>query len=143
MDRTLLRLLQLDGRLTNRALAKRLGLSESACWARVRRLETAGVIVGYTAILDPAAVGHAVQAWVEVRLRDTHPKLRASFETVVRESRSIVAAYETAGASEYLVKVGAGHLVELDQVWDRLRSAGVSCEPVRRSVVVRNIKPNA
>ena len=53
IDRKILRILQAEGRLTNQALAERIPLSPSACLARVRRLERAGVIQGYHARLDP------------------------------------------------------------------------------------------
>src|SRR5215204_5631139 len=60
IDRSILRALRQDGRITFQALSGRVGLSPRPCLERVRRLEAGGVICGYTALIDPAAVGYHV-----------------------------------------------------------------------------------
>ena len=60
MDRKLLRALQADGRITNQNLAQLCNISPAACFERVKRLRAQGVISGYTALVDPDKVGHAL-----------------------------------------------------------------------------------
>lgn len=68
IDRSILRELQLDGRLTNQELADRVGLSPSPCLRRVRALESAGVISGYRAVVAQQEVGLSITAFVRLRL---------------------------------------------------------------------------
>src|SRR5262249_11676201 len=68
LDRAILRQLQTDGRLTNVELAERVRLSPSPCLRRVRALERSGVIRGYRADIDPAAVGLGFEVTVHVEL---------------------------------------------------------------------------
>jgi Lrp/AsnC family leucine-responsive transcriptional regulator len=66
IDHRILAELSHDGRLSNTDLARRIGLSPSACWTRVRALEQSGIIKGYTAIIDRAAIGFPETVVVEV-----------------------------------------------------------------------------
>ena len=68
-DRELLRLLQGDARMTNNELAQRVGIAPSTCHGRVRRLIDSGVIRGFFADVDPAAVGRPLRAMVAVSLQ--------------------------------------------------------------------------
>ena len=69
IDRKILANLQAEGRLTNQALAERVALSPSACLARVKRLEQAGIIQGYHARLDPFRIDVGVVLFAEVTLK--------------------------------------------------------------------------
>ncbi|WP_344447662.1 Lrp/AsnC family transcriptional regulator, partial [Kitasatospora nipponensis] len=69
IDRDILRELQRDGRLSNQELAQRVGLTPSPCMRRVRQLEQDGVIQGYRAVIDPAAVGRSFEVLVSVEVR--------------------------------------------------------------------------
>src|SRR5690606_41453787 len=83
LDRTdlaLLAELQREGRLSNAELAERVKLSPSACLRRVQRLEQAGVLAGYTAVLDPAKLGLGLQAFVRVQPERHDPDLVRSVE---------------------------------------------------------------
>src|SRR5699024_2124876 len=81
IDRELVERLRADGRTTNAALAKAVGIAESTCTARVRRLRERGVITGFHAEVDPAMVGRPVEALVAVRFagqqRQEFERLRA------------------------------------------------------------------
>lgn len=76
IDRKILRALVEDGRLSNTDLARKVGLSPSPCWQRVRRMEEEGVIAGYTAVLDHEALGLDDTVMIEVSL-DRHQCIRA------------------------------------------------------------------
>ena len=68
VDRSILRALSADGRLSMRSLADQVHVSRAGVYARVSRLEEAGVITGYSAVLDPVKVGHGVSAYVYLRI---------------------------------------------------------------------------
>jgi Lrp/AsnC family leucine-responsive transcriptional regulator len=70
-DRRILAILAGDGRIAITELARRIGLSKTPCQARVRKLEAAGYIQGYRAVLDPGKLGLGHVTFVEVRLGDT------------------------------------------------------------------------
>ena len=72
VDHRILAELSHDGRLSNTDLARRIGLSASACWTRVHALEESGVIKGYTAIIDRAAIGLPETVVVEVTVESKH-----------------------------------------------------------------------
>ena len=107
-DRTDLRILaalRADGRLSMAALAERVGLSKSPVTARVRRLEQAGYILGYRAVLDPAKLGEAQVAFVQVTLSDTTSEALESFNAAVRNTHEIEACHMIAGGFDYLLKI--------------------------------------
>jgi len=85
IDRRILVELQRDGRLTNQDLAGRIGVSASPCWRRVRALEEAGVIKGYAALVDPAALGLNVSVFTQVSLERQEKKALQVFEAAVGE----------------------------------------------------------
>ncbi|MGL5853060.1 MAG: Lrp/AsnC family transcriptional regulator, partial [Phycicoccus sp.] len=90
VDRRILRELQDDGRISNVDLAERVGLSPSPCLRRVRALEEAGVIAGYRAVLDPAAVGRGFEVVVSATLRRAETSAIATFERAVSALDDVV-----------------------------------------------------
>jgi Lrp/AsnC family leucine-responsive transcriptional regulator len=85
VDRSILAVLEKHGRISNAELAARVGLSPSPCLRRVRRLEETGVIRGYRALIDPAAVGRSLRVFAGVRLmRHTRADVVAFERAVVR-----------------------------------------------------------
>lgn len=119
IDRKILRHLQGEGRLTNQALASRVGLSPSACLARVRQLEAQGVIQGYHARLDPFRVDVGLVLFVEIGLEGRDPDEQARFEAVLATIPEIVEASHVSGRIDYLLKVVVGDMPH----WTRLREA--------------------
>ena len=81
MDRLILHELQLDGRLTNAALALRANLSESACLRRVRRLEGVGLIRGYVGLVDQSSAGYPDNVFVRITLTSQQQDDLKKFET--------------------------------------------------------------
>jgi Lrp/AsnC family transcriptional regulator, leucine-responsive regulatory protein len=73
LDRRILEELQLDARISNQELAKRVGLSPAPCWRRLRRLEESGFIEGYATVLRAAAIGLPILAYALVSLENHHP----------------------------------------------------------------------
>jgi Lrp/AsnC family leucine-responsive transcriptional regulator len=104
-DAAILTVLAEDGRISITDLAKRIGLSKSPTQARLRRLEEAGVILGYRALLDPIRLGLDHVAFVEVRLSDTREVALKAFNAAVTKVPEIEQAHMIAGNFDYLLKV--------------------------------------
>lgn len=105
IDRQILQELQRDGRLSNLALSQRVGLSPSACLRRVQALEQSGVIAGYRAVLNPAAMGQGFVAYLEVGLTDHSKAGQEGFERAVARSPEVVECHNVTGRTEYLLRV--------------------------------------
>ncbi len=119
IDRRLARALAADGRTTLRALADVTGLSVSAVQARVRRLETDGVIRGYTALLDPEAVGLPLAALIAITPLDpAQPDDAPERLTGLRE---IEACHSVAGDDSYVLFVRVATPTALEQLIREIR----------------------
>lgn len=105
VDRALVRELVADGRITNAALAAKVGIAESTCLARVRALRDSGVILGVHAQVDPTALGLPIQAMIRVRLSSHVPDQVRRFHTALRTIPGLLTAFHTAGADDYLLHV--------------------------------------
>ena len=115
-ERSILEVLQREGRISNVELAERIGLSESPCFRRVRRLEEAGVIRGYTARLDRRKLGLQVTAFVQVSLDKEDEARQRGFLARVEAEEHIVECHAMSGSHDYLLKVLArnmDHFAEL------------------------------
>jgi Lrp/AsnC family leucine-responsive transcriptional regulator len=104
-ERDILRILQTEGRLTNVELAERIGLSESPCFRRVKRLEESGVIKGYSARLDQRRLGMQVTAFVQVSLEKQDDQKQRDFLARVEAEEHIVECHAMSGSHDYLLKV--------------------------------------
>ncbi|MDL9936319.1 Lrp/AsnC family transcriptional regulator [Gordonia sp. ABSL1-1] len=104
-DRTLLRILQVDARIPNSELAARVGIAASTCHGRVRRLIDLGVIRGFFADVDPAAVGRPLRAMVAVSLKsDARAQIR-EFVGEIATHDEVIDVFFLAGADDYLLHV--------------------------------------
>jgi DNA-binding Lrp family transcriptional regulator len=127
LDRKILRILQAEGRLSNAALAERVALSQSACLARVRRLEQAGVIQGYHARLDPLRIEVGLVLIVEVTLEGRRSEERRRFEETILAKPQVVEVSHVSGETDYVLKVVVGAMTEWNALKDRLtEETGVS-----------------
>jgi len=143
LDRTdlrLLALLQREGRATNSDLAARINLSASACLRRIQRLESAGVITGYGAWIDPKTVGLGLQAFVRVQLEKHGPSAIDRFVERVNGWDEVVACHALTGDMDYLLHVVVGDLEHFSRfLLDKLlNAAGVA--DVNSSFVLRTVK---
>ena len=116
LDREILVALQRDGRLSNLALARELGLSPSAMIGRVRRLEQSGAIRGYRAIVDPAALGITVQAVTVVKLREHSEQAIREFEAAVKDVPGVRACYHVTGQFDMVMMLALRDLDHLAQM---------------------------
>jgi DNA-binding Lrp family transcriptional regulator len=114
LDRTdtrILEELQKDARLSNKELAARVDLAPSSCLERVRRLRSEGILRGFHAEVDPAALGVGLQAMISVRLARHSQRLSEEFRDRIAELPETVSVYHIAGMNDFLVQV-AVHDVE-------------------------------
>lgn len=141
VDELILEALQQDGRLTNKALAARVGLSPPACLERVKRLEKGGVIIGYRAIVDPKAVGAHFEGWAEISLCDQTAETLARFQNLLTSNPAIVSAYQVEGPHDFLLRFLAPSI----EAWRDFRAcmtdSGVAA--ARLSVVIDTVKAEA
>jgi Lrp/AsnC family leucine-responsive transcriptional regulator len=140
IDRKILRALSRQGRLTNAELAEEVGLSPSPCWTRVKRLEQAGVIKGYAALLDQAALGLPDTVFIEVMMeRHDEDQLRR-FEQSVKDIPEILECHLVTGEYDYVIKAAVGGTVGYERLLrDRLyRLPGV--RHTRTSFALRCLK---
>jgi Lrp/AsnC family leucine-responsive transcriptional regulator len=116
LDRQVLLALQADGRMSNLALARSLGLSPSAMLGRVRRLERSGVIRGYRAVIEPAALDVTVRAFVLARLREHSEQSIRSFEEGIQAVPGVRACYHVTGQFDMVVELAVRDLDHLSQL---------------------------
>jgi DNA-binding Lrp family transcriptional regulator len=140
IDRRILANLQAEGRLTNQALADRVALSPSACLARVRRLEQAGIIQGYHARLDPFALDVGLVLFAEVTLRGHSAGELARFEAAVGALPQIVEASHVSGAYDYLLKVVVADLAEWTRIGEELTAADAGADRINTHVLLSKPK---
>lgn len=107
MDRAILRALQRRGRMTHAELSEHVNLSPSACHRRVQRLEAAGVIRDYVALLNPRAVGRVTTVFVEISLSGQSDEVLEAFEKAVARVPDVLECHLMAGTADYLLKVVA------------------------------------
>jgi DNA-binding Lrp family transcriptional regulator len=107
IDRQILALLQEDGRMTNIALAARVGISPPPCLRRVRALEAAGLIRGYHADLVPEALGFPVTVFAQIGLLSQAEADLKAFEALVATWPEVREAHMLAGETDFLLKIVA------------------------------------
>lgn len=115
-DRAIIAALSGDGRMSMTALAACVGLTKTPVQARVRRLEKAGVIQGYRAVLSPMRMGLAHVAFVEVRLADTREAALQAFNRAARGVAEIEECHMIAGGFDYLLKVRTSDIADYRRV---------------------------
>ena len=137
LDLKIVSALESDARISFAALAEHVGLSKTPCWKRVKALEEAGLILGYTTRLDPAQLGFGLEAFVQVSIDF---ELSEAFEAAVRQNPLIWRCHATTGEADYLLHVLAVDMAALDR---QLRQELSRLPGVRRtatSMSTREIK---
>lgn len=109
-DSKILRALSRDGRISNLALAEKVGLSPSACLRRVAALEKRGVISGYRAVINPETAGIGFVAYITVGLNQHTKASQEAFERAMSRAPEVRECHNITGAVEYLLRVEAADL---------------------------------
>jgi DNA-binding Lrp family transcriptional regulator len=123
IDRRILTELQEDGRMTNVELSRRAGISAPPCLRRVRRLEEVGVIRGYHADTDPAALGWQIEFFAIVGLDSQKEAVLAAFEQMVAEWPEVRACHMIRGGGDFLLRLLARDTAHENILTQRLTGA--------------------
>lgn len=126
IDRKLIRLLQKDGRMTHAALAQAVGFSRPSVIERLRKLEKAGIIEGYTVVLDPKMLGKEVTAFVACRFRGgTISSEEEKSLMALRDDPDILECHKVAGEESIIMKIVTPSIETLETVLTRIRNSQV------------------
>ena len=141
-DRAILRELLRNGRATNAELASAAGMSESACFRRLKKLEESGIIENYTVRIKPAAVGLSLTAIVSIGLANQSDDEVVKFEKAVAKIPEVLECHLMTGTPDYLLRVSVADLEGLERLYATVlrRLPGVArfaSNLVLRSVVNR------
>jgi DNA-binding Lrp family transcriptional regulator len=139
IDRRILAELQENGRLTVTELADRVQLTAGPCHRRLRELERAGVITGYRAILDPAAVGLGFEALVSVTLDRGDAVTVAAFEAALAEVPQVRHAERLFGDPDYLLRVVATDLDDYAALRDHTLATLPGIQRITSTIVMKRI----
>ena len=139
-DRKILRLLQADSARPVAELAERVGLSPSACHRRVKLLEQAGVIAGYRAELDPAALDLTLEVFVEISLSGQSEAMLAAFEEAVTRAPELLECWLTAGRADYQLRLVARDMADYDRIHRQVLARLPGVASMHSRFVLRRIK---
>lgn len=139
VDRLILHELQLDGRLTNAALAATVSLSESACLRRVRRLESAGLIRGYVGLVDQSSAGYPDNVFVRITLTSQQQDDLKRFESAVRKVPEVMECYLMSGDADYLLRVIVADARDYERVHSQNLTQLPGVDRVHSSFALRTV----
>jgi len=140
IDVNILRHLQENAKLTNVELAARVHLSPSPCLARVRALESDGVISRYVTLLNPRALGLNVSVFIQISLEKQSRKALETFENAIRQRTEVMECYLMTGDADYLLRVVVTDIQALERfIVDELtRIPGIAS--IRSSFALKQVK---
>jgi len=140
IDRRILRDLQSDGRITNVELAHRAGISAPPCLRRVRALESAGLIRGYHAEINPEALGFGVTVFAQVGLVSQSESDLKAFEQLVSSWPEVREAHMLAGETDFLLRIVAADWDSYQRFLTTKLTAAPNVTHVRSSLAIRASK---
>jgi len=123
-DYQIIALLQENARLSNAAIAKKVGLTASTVHERVKKLETKGVIKRYTAVIEPEALGKSIAAFIRVSLgpvSEDYLEAKNNILTICETEPDILECHGVAGEDCYILKVRTANPQDLEKLIERIR----------------------
>ena len=144
IDLAILSALQADGRMSNAALAERVGLSPSACSRRLDNLEKAGTIRGYHARVSNRALGYSLTVIVHISLSGQFQKTLREFEEAIKRCPNVLVCYLMSGEYDYVLRVAAKDLADYERIHRDWLSALPHVVKINSSFALREIidRPN-
>lgn len=139
-DLRILALLQQDGSLTNVELARRVHLSPSPCLARVKALESSGVIQRYVALADPGALGLGLNVFISISLKEQSRESLAEFERRIGEHEEVMECYLMTGDSDYLIRVALPDITALERFILNQLTPIPGIEKIRSSFALKQVR---
>jgi DNA-binding Lrp family transcriptional regulator len=141
IDRAIIAELERHGRLTNVELAQRVGLTTGPCLRRVQRLEADGVIRGYRAVIDAAAVGRSVEVLVDISLEAQDADTVERFERTLTEAEEVVELRRLFGSPDYFMRVAVADLAAYETFLSRRVMTIPRIKGVTSRFTMKNLKP--
>lgn len=122
VDREILRILQADANVPIATIADRVGLSQTPCWKRIRRLELDGVITKRVALLNPEKIGLGITVFVSIQAPDHSQDWLSLFAESVSGMPEVMEFYRMAGDVDYMLRVVVSDMTAYDAFYKRLIS---------------------
>ena len=139
IDIAILETLQKSGRISNAALAEKVGLSQSACSRRLDNLEKDGVIRGYHARLSNAALGHAMTVIVHISLSGQFEKTLTDFEAAIKLCPNVLSCHLMSGEYDYVVRIAARDLQDYERIHKEWLTAMPHVTKINSSFALREV----
>lgn len=140
IDKQILNTLQENGKTTNSKLSKIVGISAPATLERVKRLELAGVISHFTAVLDPEKIGFSIMAMVSIGLSLSNLSSVAAIKKRFVELDEVVECYQIAGANDFVLKVIAKDIKTYGEFMNKKLTQIEGIQVIKSSFVIDNVK---
>lgn len=140
LDLRILRLLRDNGRMPLQELSDLVGLSPTPVGRRVRALEAAGVIAGYAALIDEAALGYPVSVFVSVRLDRQVDRALAEFEAAIQTFPEVVDCWLMTGNRDYLLRVATDGLAGFEAFLTSRLTRLACVSSIESSIPIRRVK---
>ena len=139
-DIAILAILRQEGRIAKSALAKRVNLSNSPCWERLKRLEKEGIITGYGAHIALEKLTEHVVVFVAAELEHHKAEDFELFESAIKDEPEIVACWALGGGFDYLLQVICRNINAYQQLIDRLLDRNIGLVRYFTYVVTKDVK---
>jgi Lrp/AsnC family transcriptional regulator, leucine-responsive regulatory protein len=139
IDLSILDALQKDGRMSNAALAEKVGLSQSACSRRLDNLERSGVIRGYHARISNAALDHKMTAIVHISLSGQFEKTLSDFEAAVKLCPNVLSCHLMSGEYDYILRIAARDLADYERIHKEWLTAMPHVTKINSSFALREV----
>jgi DNA-binding Lrp family transcriptional regulator len=138
-DSTILRALQLDGKISNVKLAEKVNLSESACLRRVKMLEDTGIIDRYATIVNPVSVGLPGNVFVDITLEKQQQEELDAFEKAISNVPEVMECYLMSGEFDYLLRVVVKDATDYERIHHESLTRLPGVARVRSSFTLRTV----
>ncbi|ALM53443.1 Lrp/AsnC family transcriptional regulator [Halomonas huangheensis] len=139
-DLKILSILSRDGRITKSRLAESINLSVSPCWERVRRLEKAGIIEGYSAQINARVLVPKTPVWVQIELKQHNAESFQRFEKLVQDTAAVTECVAVGGGVDYLIKVESESIDAYQRLIDAWLTSDIGIERYFTYIVTKTVK---
>lgn len=139
IDAHIIRLLRMDGRMSNADLAAAVGLSPSACLRRLRLLERNGVIRGYTAIVETPGPQDSLVVLTQITLERQTEDFLSRFEAAVRRCPEVTDCYLMTGLADYLLKIEVKNAADYERLHTDVLSRLPGVARIQSSFAIRTV----
>lgn len=143
IDKSILRHLQRDGRLTNADIAKSVNVSPATCHRRTQRLLDEGHITGVHAQINPTSIGLGALVMVGVVLDRSTPESFAALEEAVSGMKELLDCHLVAGDFDYLLKIRVRDMADFNELHSKMLIALPGVRQIRSFFVMKEVKENA